>query len=39
MEHGLMWLKNGEYERGHAGDEELRDDDKDVVYTLENAER
>jgi hypothetical protein len=34
MEHRLMWFQHGEYERSHAGDEELRNDDEDVVYTL-----
>lgn len=39
MEHGFVWLEHSEYERCQAGDEELRDDDKDVVYALEGAER
>ena len=40
MEHGLVRLQHGEYERSHAGDEKLRNNDKDVVYTLPaHAER
>ena len=34
MEHGPLWLQDGEYQRGQARHEELRDDDEDVVYTL-----
>ena len=34
MEHGLLWLQNGEYQRSHACDEELRNDDEDVMYAL-----
>jgi hypothetical protein len=34
MEYGLVWLQNGEYDRSHASDEKLRNNDEDVVYTL-----
>jgi len=37
MENGLVWLQNCEYERSHARDEKLRNDDEDVLYTLEHA--
>jgi len=37
MENGLLWLQNGEYERSHARDEKLRNDDEDVLYPLEVA--
>ena len=35
VENGLVWLQNGEYERSHARDKKLRNDDEDVLYTLE----
>jgi len=34
MEHGPLWLHNGEYQRGQPRHEELRNDDEYVVYTL-----
>ena len=34
MEHGPLWLQEGEYQRGQGSHEELRNDDEDVVYTL-----
>ena len=34
MEHGPLWLQEGEYQRGQASHEELRNDDEDVVYAL-----
>jgi hypothetical protein len=34
MEHRLLRFQDGEDERGHPGDEELRDDDKNVLYAL-----
>jgi hypothetical protein len=37
MEHGPLWLQNGEYQRGQGRHEELRNDDKYVVYTLGTA--
>jgi hypothetical protein len=37
MEHGPSWLQNGEYQRGQGRDEELRNDDEYVVYTLGTA--
>ena len=37
MENGFVWLQNGEYERSHARDEKLRNNDKDVLYTLQRA--
>jgi hypothetical protein len=37
MENGFVWLQNGEYERSHSRDEKLRNNDKDVLYTLQRA--
>jgi hypothetical protein len=37
MEHGPLWLQHGEYQRGQARHEELRNDDEYVVYTLITA--
>ena len=37
MENGFVWLQNGEYERSHTRDEKLRNNDKDVLYTLQRA--
>lgn len=34
MEHGPLWLQEGEYQCGQASHEELRNDDEDVVYAL-----
>jgi hypothetical protein len=34
VEHGLLRLQDGEYQRSHASHEELRNDDEDVMYTL-----
>jgi hypothetical protein len=35
MEHGPLWLQEGEYQRSHASHEELRNDDEDVMDTLQ----
>ena len=37
MENGFVWLQNGEDERGHSRDEKLRNNDKDILYTLQHA--
>ena len=37
MENGLVGFQNGEYERRHARDEKLRNDDEDVLYPLIEA--
>jgi len=34
MEHGLVWLQDGEYERSHACHEKLRNDYEDVLNPL-----
>jgi hypothetical protein len=34
MEHGLVWLQDGEYERSQASHEKLRSDYEDVVNAL-----
>jgi hypothetical protein len=39
MKYRLIRLQHGENDRSHAGDEELRNDDENVMYTLARIQK